>query len=133
MAILTTVKDKMTTGLMTAADKGANLVSKASGLSSDQLDNIEARRRRFMSEKPETSPEGIKRLLGTYAIEAYEAYLPQISCLYEPVSFKSGEIVENDERYLNNRIRYFEITKWVIDPAEDSLEKLVNVYQVVDK
>lgn len=51
MAILTTVKDKMTTGLMTAADKGANLVSKASGLSSNQLDNIEARRRRFMSEK----------------------------------------------------------------------------------
>lgn len=133
MAILTTVKDKMTTGLMTAADKGANLVSKASGLSSNQLDNIEARRRRFMSEKPETSPEGIKRLLGSYAIEAYEAYLPQISRLYEPTSFKSGETEVDDGRSLSNRIRYFEITKWVIDPAEDSLEKLVNVYQVVDK
>lgn len=129
MAILSTIKEKATTGLMTAADKGANLVAKASGLSSSQLQNIEKRRQRFMNEKPETSPEGIKRLLGSYAIEAYEAYLPQISSLYEPVPIKAG----NDERSLINRIRYFEITKWVTDPSENSLEKLINVYQVVNR
>lgn len=129
MAILSTLKNKVSTGLMTAADKGANLVAKASGLSSGQLQNIEERRRRFMNEKPETSPEGIKRLLGSYAIEAFEAYLPQIAQLYEPIPIDLG----NDERSLINRIRYFEITKWVIDPAEDSIEKLVNVYQVISR
>ena len=81
MAILATIKNKVQTGLLKAADTGANLVAKASGLSSAQLQNIEERRNRFMSEKPETSPEGIKRLLGSYAIEAYEAYLPQIHSL----------------------------------------------------
>lgn len=129
MAILSTLKNKVSTGLMTAADKGANLVAKASGLSSGQLQNIEERRRRFMNEKPETSPEGIKRLLGSYAIEAFEAYLPQIAQLYEPISIDLGD----NERSLINRIRYFEITKWVTDPSEDSIEKLVNVYQVISR
>lgn len=129
MAILTSVREKATKGLMKAADKGANLVAKASGLSSVQLQNIENRRERFMNEKPDTNPEGIKRLLGSYAIEAFEAYLPQISSLYEPISFETGD----DEKSLINRIRYFEITKWVSDPSEDSLEKLINVYQVVSR
>ena len=120
---------KVTSGLMTAADKGNNLIAKASGLSSAQLQNIEERRHRFMNEKPETSPEGIKRLLGSYAIEAFEAYLPQIATLYESIPINS----EGDERSLINRIRYFEITKWVTDPSENSLEKLINVYQVVSR
>ena len=127
MAILATIKNKAQAGLLKAADTGANLVAKASGLSSAQLQNIEERRNRFMSEKPETSPEGIKRLLGSYAIEAYEAYLSQIYSLYEPIPIDFG----NDQRSLNNRIRYFEITKWVTDPSEDSLEKLINVYHVI--
>lgn len=129
MAILSTIKNQMTTGLMATADKGANLVAKASGLSSQQLENIEERRRRFMNEKPETDPEGIKRLLGSYAIEAFEAYLPQISSLYEPIPLEAAD----DRTSLKNRIRYFEITKWVADPSEDSLEKLINVYQVVSR
>jgi hypothetical protein len=123
------MKEKAATGMMAAADKGANLVAKASGLSSEQLQNIEAKRNKFMSEKPDTDPEGIKRLLGSYAIEAFEAYLPQISYLYNPIPIEVG----NDEKSLINRIRYFEITKWVTDPTEDSLEKLINVYQVVSR
>ena len=129
MGVLTCIKEKAANGLVKAADKGANLVAKASGLSSDQLQNVEERRRRFMNEKPDTDPEGIRRLLGSYAIEAFEAYLPQISSLYEPVPLETGD----DARSLINRIRYFEITKWVTDPSEDSLEKLINVYQVVSR
>lgn len=129
MAILMTIKEKAANSIMTAADKGANLVVKASGLSSKQLENIEERRQKFMSEKPDTDPEGIKRLLGSYAIEAYEAYLPQIVALYEPIHIGAGD----DKRSLINRIRYFEITKWVTDPSENSLEKLINVYQVVSR
>ena len=90
MAILSTIKEKTQEGLMKAADTGANIVAKASGLSSAQLRNIEEKRHRFLSEKPDTDPEGIKRLLGSYAIEAYEAYLPQISHIYEPMEFTTG-------------------------------------------
>lgn len=129
MAILSTFKEKAQKGLMKAADTGANIVAKASGLSSAQLRNIEEKRHRFLSEKPDTDPEGIKRLLGSYAIEAYEAYLPQISNIYEPIEFTTG----NEGNSLLNRIRYFEITKWVSDSSEDSLEKLINVYQVVSR
>lgn len=129
MAILTAFKEKVMNSLTTAADKGANLVAKASGLSSAQLQNIEERRQKYMNEKPDTDPEGIKRLLGSYAVEAYEAYLPQIATLYEPIHME----IADDERSLINRIRYFEITKWITDPSENSLEKLINVYQVVSR
>lgn len=129
MAILASIKEKTMSGLRSTADKGANLIAEASGLSSAQLENTEKRRRRFMNEKPSTDPEGIKRLLGSYAIEAFEAYLPQISSLYEPIPLEKG----NDRRELINRIRYFEITKWVTDPTEDSVEKLINVFQVISK
>lgn len=129
MAILTNIKEKAAAGLVKAADTGANIVAKASSLSSEQLRNIEERRHCFMSEKPDTDPEGIKRLLGSYAIEAYEAYLPQLSHLYNPLELE----IKDDEKALLNRIRYFEITKWVSDPSEDSLEKLINVYQVVSR
>lgn len=128
MGILTNVKDKVKNSLITAADKGANLIAKASSLSSEQLQNIEERRHKFMSEKPDTDPEGIKRLLGSYAIEAFEAYLPQISSLYNTIPLEKGD----DSLSISNRIRYFEITKWVTDPSEESLEKLINVYQVID-
>lgn len=129
MAILANFKEKMTTGLVRSADAGANIVAKASGLSSEQLRDIELRRQRFMSEKPETDPEGIKRLLGGYAIEAYDAYLPQISRLYDPLELE----IDNDEKDLINRIRYFEISKWVSDSSEDSLEKLISVYEVISR
>ncbi len=123
MAILSSIKNAG----KKAADFGANIVAGASQLSSAQLRNIEEKRHHFMSEKPETDPEGIKRLLGSYAIEAYEAYLPQIARLYEPIDFST----EDEGNTWNNRIRYFEITKWVSDPSEDSIEKLINVYEVV--
>lgn len=129
MAILTNIKEKVTTGFIKTADAGANVVAKASNLSSEQLRKIEDRRHRFMCEKPDTDPEGIKRLLGSYAIEAYEAYLPQIAHLYTSLEFN----IDDDERTLVNRIRYFEITKWVFNSSENSLEKLINVYQVVSR
>lgn len=129
MAILTSIKQRAVDGIATVADKSANFIAKASGLSSAQLENIERLRKQYLNEKPNTDPEGIKRLLGSYAIEAFEAYLPQISELYEPIDLGN----EDDSRNLYNRIRYFEITKWVSDPSENSLEKLINLYEVVSR
>lgn len=129
MGILAGVKDRAVGNFIATADKGANLLAKASGLSSGQLEKVEEQRRRFLSEMPETNPEGIKRLLGSYAIEAFEAYLPQISTLYDPIDLGNAD----DRINIINRIRYFEIVKWVSDPNENSLDKLTNLYQVVSE
>ena len=129
MAILATIKSGAGKIAGKVANKGGNIVAKASGLSSAQLEKIEEKRNDYLSEKPETDPGSIKRLLGSYAIEAYEAYLPQLSELYKPMSI--GEV--NDERSLDNRIRYFEVTKWVTDPTEDNLDKLTNMYHVLSE
>ncbi len=129
MAVLATVKGKVGKTLVKVADKGGNLIAKASGLTSAQLEKIEKLRENYLSEKPEFDEEGIKRLLGTYSIEAYEAYLPLIASLYHPMSLNR----EDDEVTVNNRIRYFEITKWVSDPTEDNVDKLTNMYQVLSE
>lgn len=129
MAVLAAVKGKVGKTLVKVADKGGNLIVKASGLTSAQLEKIEKLRENYLSEKPEFDEEGIKRLLGTYSIEAYEAYLPLISSLYHPMALNR----DNDEMAVNNRIRYFEITKWVSDPTEDNVDKLTNMYQVLSE
>lgn len=129
MAILATIKSGAGKIAGKVANKGDNIVAKASGLSSAQLEKIEEKRNAYLMEKPETDPESIKRLLGSYAIEAYEAYLPQLSELYKPMFIGEAD----DERSLDNRIRYFEVTKWVTDPTEDNLDKLTNMYHVLSE
>lgn len=129
MAILATIKSGAGKIAGKVANKGGNIVAKASGLSSAQLEKIEEKRNAYLMEKPETDPESIERLLGSYAIEAYEAYLPQLSELYKPMFIGEAD----DERSLDNRIRYFEMTKWVTDPTEDNLDKLTNMYHVLSE
>ncbi len=129
MAILATIKSGAGKIAGKVANKGGNIVAKASGLSSAQLEKIEEKRNAYLNEKPETDPESIGRLLGSYAIEAYEAYLPQLSELYRPMFIGEAD----DERSLDNRIRYFEVTKWVTDPTEDNLDKLTNMYHVLSE
>ncbi len=129
MAILATIKSGAGKIAGKVANKGGNIVAKASGLSSVQLEKIEEKRNAYLTEKPETDPESIERLLGSYAIEAYEAYLPQLSELYKPMFIGEAD----DERSLDNRIRYFEVTKWVTDPTEDNLDKLTNMYHVLSE
>lgn len=129
MAILATIKSGAGKIAGKVANKGGNIVAKASGLSSAQLEKIEEKRNAYLMKKPETDPESIERLLGSYAIEAYEAYLPQLSELYKPMFIGEAD----DERSLDNRIRYFEVTKWVTDPTEDNLDKLTNMYHVLSE
>lgn len=129
MAILATIKSGAGKIAGKVANKGGNIVVKASGLSSAQLEKIDEKRNAYLMEKPEPDPESIERLLGSYAIEAYEAYLPQLSELYKPMFIGEAD----DERSLDNRIRYFEVTKWVTDPTEDNLDKLTNMYHVLSE
>lgn len=67
----------------------------------------------------------VNKELGQIGIEVYNSYLPVISEIYEPVS--------NCSDFFNPEagIVYFDITKWVSDPEEKSIDKLVNVYQTL--
>lgn len=116
-----------------AAGKAGKAVAKLSSLSSEQLREVNERRQRYLSEMPSaddaTAVELTSRLIAAAGVEIYNAYLPQIAGMYVPVEADAeygGSAF--DARY---NVRFHNVTKWVSDPEENSLEKLVNVYEVL--
>ena len=113
-------------------DKAGNKVAKLAALSSGQVEEIQLQREEYLLEKPDPTDElavdTTWRMMAASSVEIFNAYLPQIKELYLPVE-KSAEYEEmfNPE----HNIRYFNITKWVQDKKENSLEKMVNVYAVL--
>ena len=71
MAILATIKSGAGKIAGKVANKGGNIVAKASGLSSAQLEKIEEKRNAYLMEKPETDPESIERLLGSLSFQSF--------------------------------------------------------------
>lgn len=116
-----------------AYGKAGDKVAKLAALSPEQLKEVQKLREKYLSEIPDpndsAAEEMTARLLAANGVEIYNAYLPQLQQLYVPVQRKA----EYDGREFNvsHNIRYFKITKWVTDKKENSLEKLVNVYQVL--
>ena len=117
---------KKTTG------KAADGVSKLSSLSPEQLNKVQDQREEYLSQMPNpndsTAEELTKRLLAASGVEIYKAYLSQLKELYVPIARKVEYGTEFDTA---RNIRFFNITKWVVDKSENSLEKLVNVYEVL--
>lgn len=116
-----------------AGIKAANTVNRLSALSPDQIEHIEEQRQKYLSQMPDPSDpaaeELTKILLAVSSVEIFNAYLPQLKELYVPVQKETeynGESLD-----IAHNIRYFNITKWVTDKKENSLEKLVSVYQVL--
>lgn len=126
-----------------AGAKAADKVADLAALSPEQMREMQAFREVYLSQSPDPNDKEAQeltmRLLASAGIEIYNAYLPQIKDLYLPLkadtdfegvmnSGFNGEHFHpkpfNDQR----NIRYFNITKWVTDTKENSLEKLVNVY-----
>lgn len=116
-----------------AAGKAGNAVAKLSALSPEQLREVDDRRQRYLSEMPSSDDanavELTSRLIAAAGVEIYNAYLPQIAGMYVPV-VADAEYggADFDARY---NVRFLNVTKWVSDPEENSLEKLVNVYEVL--
>ncbi|MCM1059865.1 MAG: DUF87 domain-containing protein [Eubacterium sp.] len=113
-------------------NKAGDKVAKLSALSAGQVEEIQLKREEYLLEKPnpndELAVDMTWRMMAASSVEIYNAYLPQIKELYLPV--------EKDAEYPTafspeHNIRYFNITKWVRDKKENSLEKLVNVYAVL--
>lgn len=115
-----------------AGEKAGNKIARMAALSPEQLQDVQDQREKYLSEMPDPNdPQAVElteRLLAASSVEIYNAYLPQLHDLYVPVQ-KDAEYEEIFSPAHN--IRYFKITKWVTDKRENSLEKLVNVYEVL--
>ena len=112
-----------------AGAKAADKVAKLSSLSPEQLKQVEEQREKYLADQPNISDEELtNRLLASCGVEIFNSYLEQIKELYVPIENKIEFGTDFQESY---NIRYFNITKWVVDKKENSLEKLVNVYEVL--
>lgn len=113
-------------------DKAGNKIAKLATLSSGQVEDIQLQREKYLLEKPDPRDElaldTTWRMMAANSIEIYNAYLSQLKDLYLPIERNAeyGEVFSTE-----HNIRYFNITKWVQDKKENSLEKLVNVYAVL--
>lgn len=114
------------------ADKAGNSVAKLSSLSSAQVEEVQKQREEYLLEMPNPNDElaldRTWRMMAASSVEIFNAYLPQIKELYLPVNCDAEYDKEFDAKH---NIRYFNITKWVQDKKENSLEKLINVYAVL--
>ena len=131
MGVLANPKQFLAQKAVSAAKKVGDGVSTLSALSPKQLQEVEMKRAAYLSEKPDMNGEEtqsiIRKNMGAIGIEVYQAYLKQLETIYSPVDV----VMENFDE--DNRIRFFDITKWVTDAEEQSLDKLVNVYHVLNE
>ena len=129
MGIIANTKQFLAKKATEVATRTADGIVTASTLSPKQLQQVDKKRTEYLTEKPNMNSEDVQELirknLGAVGIEVYQAYLEQIKSAYKPMD------VAIEEFDAVNRIRHFDITKWVIDSNEKNLDKLVNVYQVL--
>lgn len=131
MGIIQNAKQAINNKLSDVAERVVELESKGAALSPSDAKYIADRRDKYfeeLSEKVgEDALEKVDFHLGEAAIEIHQAYLPRLKNLYLPLDVISDGY--ND----SYRIRYFDITKWVFDAEEKNIEKLINVYESLDK
>lgn len=118
--------------LSKAGGKVADGISRLSSLSPEQLQKVQQQRDEYLSQMPDptdsSAEELTERLLAANSIEIYKSYLTQLKELYVPIE---RELEYGTSFDTARNIRFFNITKWVTDKNENSIEKLINVYQVL--
>lgn len=129
MGVINDKKGLLAEKTASAANKVGDGIASLSSLSLKQLREMEEKRGAYLKETPDMNGDeaqsAIQKNLGAIGIEVYQAYLDQLKELYLPIDTVS----ENFD--VENRIRFFDITKWVTDSEEQSIDKLVNVYHVL--
>lgn len=115
--------------------KSATAVAKLSVLSPDEIEKVESKREEYFSKLTDPNDSQAidltNRILASNSIEVYNAYLNQLKDYYLPLD---NTIEYNGKKFdSDHNIRFINITKWVVDKNEDSLEKLINVYSVLSK
>lgn len=131
MGIIANAKQYISQKAAEVSVRATNAVANAATLCPAQLQRINDKKAKYFTGKLNMDSnevqELISRNLGAVGIEIYQEYLEQLKKVYSPVDIA----IENFDSL--NRIRYFDITKWVTDPQEKNLDKLVNVYQVLSE
>lgn len=131
MGILSNTKQFIAKKITEVAKRAADGIAATSALSPKQIEAVEKKRTEYLSQKPDMDSDAVQKLiknnLGAVGVEVYQAYLEQLRSIYSPVD----TAIENFDSL--NRIRYFDVTKWVTDSEEQNLDKLVNVYQVLSE
>ena len=94
-------------------------------LSQEQFDHLDQQRNAWALEEEKDEHNLIKNLLKASETYFSHAYLARLHDSYDPT--------RDDGEFEPTRIGAFEITKWVTDPEEDSIEKLANFYQIFSK
>ena len=124
--------EKIKSGAMKKYEKAGDKLAKLSKLTPGQIEDLQEKRDQYLSQIPSMDDEAAIELTSRYmaasSVEVFNSYLGQISKVYLPEEM--GQ--EYYEDTLRKRICYFDITKWVNDKKENNLEKLVNVYQVLE-
>ncbi|MCM1500849.1 MAG: hypothetical protein NC124_20520, partial [Clostridium sp.] len=110
----------------TVMNRGDSYLQKNSRIGDEQENEMEQKKAQCLQSMAETENEKkIVEIMNSYAMEIYQMYLPEISKKYKPIAEDKNNSQEE------NRIRYFDITKWVTDAKEKNIDKLVNVYQTL--
>lgn len=104
---------------------------KMSSITKDQVKEIEEKREEYYAkldsiEDIEEADSVARTKMNEYAMDIYRAYLSEMSVKYLPI--RSNEKISDEDR-----IRFFDITKWVVDSDEKDIDKLINVYQVLSQ
>ena len=124
--------EKIKSSAMKKYEKAGDKLAKLSKLTPGQIEDLQEKRDQYLSQMPSMDDEAAIELTSRYmaasSVEVFNSYLGQISKVYLPEEMSQ----QYDEDSLRKRIYYFDITKWVNDKKENNLEKLVNVYQVLE-
>lgn len=94
-------------------------------LSEEQLKELKHQRDAWEMEEKKDDDNLIKDLIKASETYFSHSYLARLHDSYKPIT--------DDGEFADTRIGAFEITKWVTDPEEDSIEKLANFYQIFSK
>lgn len=120
------------TVLTKVVNKANDAIAKAAALSPGQIQQIQQHREEYLQQLPsmddEAAEELTRRLLAAESIEIYSEYLEHLQDIYVPIKREAEYDADFNTSY---NIRYVKITKWVTDRKENSLEKLINVYEVL--
>ncbi len=129
MGVLANAKHFLGKKATAAVEKVSNGMAAASQLSPRQILEMEDKRLAYLAQKPDMTDaqakEVIRRNLGAIGIEVYQEYLAQLKDFYCPSNLAAANFDSL------NRIRCFDITKWVTFSDEQCIDKLVTVYHVL--
>lgn len=120
------VKNQIVDGVNDVLGMAADGITTLSQLSPSQVEKLAEIRNNYLNEMPDTGETKSYRNLEAAGIEIFNSFFPKISSIYLPI--EEAPYFDADDR-----ITYFQITKWVKDPSEDNIEKLMNIYQVLSE